>query len=174
MRKILFIPILLLVLIGAFLLVRSKNTTPKVGIDSDITQQPSSQVFSIQPTTTPSSIRATLTLRTPQKSIEVLVASTSEARSQGLSNRVSLSEDTGMLFIFPEPGHYGFWMKDMHFDLDMIWIDAAKKVVGVAKGTAAASYPYVFMPPRDIQYVLEVNAGYADIMGIATGTALSF
>ena len=47
-----------------------------------------------------------------------------EERSQGLSGRPNLAAGTGMLFVFEQAGSYAFWMKDMRFPLDMVWIDA--------------------------------------------------
>ena len=92
----------------------------------------------------------------------------------GLSYRKFLPSDQGMLFIFPESGSYGFWMKDMNFSLDMVWLDQDKKVVGIVTNATPESYPDVFMPPSLIKYVLELNAGVAGKMGMATGTMLGF
>ena len=52
------------------------------------------------------------------------LADTPEKRFQGLSGREILEEGTGMLFVFQEERQHTFWMKDMRFPLDMIWITA--------------------------------------------------
>src|SRR3990167_3839192 len=54
--------------------------------------------------------------------IYIEIADTSEKRAQGLSNRDSLPEDHGMLFIFDTYQKSAFWMKDMRFPIDIIWI----------------------------------------------------
>lgn len=79
-----------------------------------------------------------------------------------------------MIFPFSMPGKYGFWMQNMNFPLDIIWIDASKKVVGMNSNLSPDTYPSVFLPPSDISYVLEINSGSAKNFGIATGTKLVF
>jgi uncharacterized membrane protein (UPF0127 family) len=102
------------------------------------------------------------------------MAATDAAREQGLSDRTSLPKDSGMLFVFPNAGVYGFWMKDMHFPLDIVWIGADKKVYGVVPGVTPETFPEIFYPPVDILYVLELPAGSAADHAMATGTLLSF
>lgn len=110
----------------------------------------------------------------PGGSIEAEVASTSDQQAKGLGGRASLKAGTGMLFPFAHPGDYGFWMKDMHFPLDMVWISSNKKVASVTSNISPDTYPEVFYPPLAISYVLELNAGDAVRFGIATGTELEF
>ncbi|HEX7724561.1 MAG TPA: DUF192 domain-containing protein [Candidatus Paceibacterota bacterium] len=112
-------------------------------------------------------------VQAPKGTIRVEIAATDAARERGLSNRTSLSADSGMLFVFPNAGMYGFWMKDMHFPLDMVWIGADQKVSGVLPNVAPGSYPEIFYPPTDILYVLELPAGSAAEHAIATGTLLT-
>ena len=112
-------------------------------------------------------------LQTPTATINIR-ADTEQTREHGLSDRESLSVDTGMLFIFPTATIQGFWMKDMHFPLDIIWIDKNKKVIGIAANATPESYPEVFMSPDLIQYVLEINAGKSTDFGITTGAQLVF
>jgi len=56
----------------------------------------------------------------------------------------------------------------------MVWIGADKAVVGVTSNIPPDSYPNLFLPPRTISYVLEINAGEAQKIAIATGTQLVF
>ena len=57
------------------------------------------------------------------KTLQVDLALTDEEKARGLSGRESLDEDEGMLFVFDVPGNYGFWMKDMNFAIDIIWLN---------------------------------------------------
>src|ERR671923_23790 len=57
------------------------------------------------------------------------IAETGEQRSKGLAIKDSLNETEGMLFVFSEPRQYVFWMKDMKFPIDIIWLDSNKTVV---------------------------------------------
>lgn len=84
------------------------------------------------------------------------IARTPEARSRGLSGREGLGENDGLLFIFEEPGYPGFWMKDMKFAIDIIWLDENLTVVDVTKNAAPDSYPQIFHPKSPAQYVLEI------------------
>ena len=78
-----------------------------------------------------------------------------------------------MLFYFDSPGKYGFWMKDMKFDIDIIWIDMDQKVVGMAENVAVNSYPKIFYPPSDVKYVLEVPSGFTVEHNIKIGDIFS-
>ncbi len=104
---------------------------------------------------------------------KVDVAETMAARTQGLSGRPGLSEGEGMLFIFPDYGMQGFWMKDMLFPIDIIWIkDDA--VTGVAHSVSPQAEKSifnldVFYPPEPINRVLEVRAGTAERLGLKAG-----
>jgi len=115
-----------------------------------------------------------IALKAPRGIINAEVASTSLEQAKGLGDRKLLAAGRGMLFPFTYPGDYGFWMKDMHFPIDMVWISSDKKVAGVTLRVFPETYPTVFYPPAAISYVLELNAGEADAFGIATGTQLAF
>ena len=93
--------------------------------------------------------------------INVEIAQTEAEREQGLSGNKPLADDEGMLFIFDKPGYHGFWMKDMLFSIDIIWISADKKIVHIETNLSPDTYPKSFSPFEPAQYVLEVNAGTA-------------
>ncbi len=113
-------------------------------------------------------------IHTSRGDIFAEMAETDAQMSKGLGDRASLPSNQGMLFVFAEPGVYAFWMKDMHFALDMVWIDASKKVVSINRDISPNTYPTTFQPSTRISYVLELNAGGAKKYGITVGTVLSF
>ena len=99
--------------------------------------------------------------------IYVDIADTPEKMARGLSGRKSLEEFEGMLFDFGKKLTPRFWMKDMLIPIDIIWI-ADGEVVGIEKNvpppekeTADSQLP-LYHPPKPINYVLEVNTGFAD------------
>ena len=92
--------------------------------------------------------------------LQVEVAQTTEQRMTGLSYRSSLAESRGMFFIFENDGIHGIWMKEMQFPIDVVWIDAAMKVLHIERSVAPNTYPKQFAPPTPARYVLEVPAGY--------------
>ena len=108
-----------------------------------------------------------------ETALKVWVADTDKERVRGLSGKTSLTSDEGMLFVFDKPGTYGFWMKEMNFPIDIIWIDDENKVIGAQKSLSPASYPEVFYPSQDIKYALEVRAGFDQEHGLKNGEILS-
>ena len=96
-----------------------------------------------------------------EKELQVEVAQTREQRIQGLSGRAALPEGKGMLFIFEEEGEQAIWMKDMHFPIDIVWINKKGTVVHIADTVTPETYPATFTSPTPAKYVLEVPAGYA-------------
>lgn len=112
-------------------------------------------------------------IRINNSAITVEVADKPYEQVQGLSDRKSMDNNHGMLFIFPESIKPSFWMKDMYFALDMIWIDAGGNIVQITKNISPDTYPGTFQPPSPIKYVLEVNAGWSDKNKIKTGDRVS-
>ena len=105
-------------------------------------------------------------------SLRIEVATTSVAQGRGLGGRGSIPGDYGMLFVFPNSGLYGFWMKDMLVPIDIFWLDDKGHVVSIAEKVEPASYPNVFYPGAPAHYVLETVSGFAQAHSIATGTPL--
>ena len=106
--------------------------------------------------------------------IAAVVAETPQALTQGLGGTTSLPDGHGMLFVMPNPGLWGFWMKDMRYSLDIVWLDASKKVVYIVADVAPDTYPKVFTPAAPASYVVELPAGYAARHDVQVGRAASF
>ena len=110
--------------------------------------------------------------------IRVLVADTPQERAAGLSGYDGLPEDTGMLFVFPEPRQPSFWMKGMEFALDIIWIADGRvvqidaSVLPAPKDTPDDQLPR-YRPDEPITHVLELSAGSADRLGITVGDRIA-
>lgn len=117
---------------------------------------------------------ALATIKIRDITFRVELADTPEKKIQGLSGKASLSENNGMLFLFEKADIYSFWMKDMRFPIDIIWIDENFKIVGIVKNINPNSFPQTFQPQTPIQYVLEVNAGFSDRNNIVTGDQVHF
>lgn len=97
--------------------------------------------------------------------VSVELVRTKAEQEKGLSGRNSLAPNHGMLFVFDHPDFYGFWMPDMQFSIDMIWIDQDGRIVDIASRVPPESYPHVFKPKAPALYVLEVVAGLAEKSG---------
>ena len=115
-------------------------------------------------------IRSDVTIMTPKGAITAEVADTKSSRELGLSGRPSMKDSEGLLFVFDTPGRYGFWMKDMLFNLDLIWINQDGIVVEIERNASKDSYPKTFMNASPASYVLEVNAGVAEKQGLYIGS----
>lgn len=93
--------------------------------------------------------------------IKVNIADTPALHARGLSGVKKLNPGEGMLFIFPSPGFYGFWMKAMSIQIDIIWFDANREIVDVWENATPSSYPEIRIPVKEAMYVLEVEAGFS-------------
>ncbi len=114
-------------------------------------------------------------LTTNYGSIDLLIADTPLLRQRGLSGRSELDENTGMLFLFDSAKSQNcFWMKDMNFAIDMIWLDSDKNVVSVEQNVTPETFPSSFCPEVPALYGLEVNSGIADELKISNGVKLNF
>lgn len=93
-------------------------------------------------------------------SVQVEVAATPEQRRQGLSNRRSVPEGTGMVFLFPEDDTGGFWMRETLVPLSIAYVAADGRVVSVHEMTPCTADPCpVYEPAGPYRYVLELPAG---------------
>jgi uncharacterized protein len=101
------------------------------------------------------------------RDIKVEVVSTPEKLQKGLGGRKNLCENCGMLFVFPQKSLVGFWMKDMQFALDILWVSNGR-VMNVAKNVDQA-FSEIIEPKVSSDMVLEVNAGFCETIGIAVG-----
>lgn len=94
---------------------------------------------------------------------QVEVADTPEARAAGLSGRPRLGSNQAMLFVFDKDDYHTFQMKDMQFAVDIVWLDAQKRVVHIERDVQPDSSPHkVYKPARRARYVLELAAGQAE------------
>ncbi len=108
------------------------------------------------------------------QTLSVAIADTEVLREQGLSNTSILSADQGMLFVLDTPSIPSFWMKDMNYSLDIIWIDANKKVIGASENIDPKTFPQTFSPQTPVMYVLEVSAGFYKSSYIKVGDSVLF
>ncbi len=117
------------------------------------------------------------TTKAGEKTYKLIVAKTDEEKIKGLSGRDSLPKDTGMLFVFEEKGNHGFWMKNMKFPLDIVYI-SDNKVVEIIENAPAPSENQdpstlpIYKPSEPANYVLELNAGQAKESNIKQGDTI--
>ena len=102
------------------------------------------------------------------------VVSKPEDMERGLMYRTSLGQDKGMLFVFSSDGKQSFWMKNMHFNLDMLWISSDDHIVYIGQNIPACTADpcAVYTPDKEARYVLEINSGYTASHHWAVGDEL--
>ncbi|MBU4348457.1 DUF192 domain-containing protein [Patescibacteria group bacterium] len=103
---------------------------------------------------------------------QVEIVDTAISQTKGLSGRESLDEDKGMLFVFKGYTKRSFWMVNMNFSLDMIWIKDGI-IVGIEKNAVPLKLDNektkFYYSPEPVDMVLEINAGLSDKLNIKTG-----
>ena len=104
--------------------------------------------------------------------LAVDIADEPHEQTQGLSDREYMAENEGMIFIFQQSFIPAFWMKDMGFGLDIIWIDSENTIIDIEKNVLPETFPTTFSPPSPVKYVLEVNSGWSDKNKISSGDKL--
>jgi uncharacterized protein len=106
------------------------------------------------------------------------VATTNEQMTKGLSVRDALADNEAMLFVFDTAQEHSFWMKNMKFPIDIIWLDSDKTVVHIEHTLQACSFDAfctTYKPGNNSAlYVLETVAGFAEKHGIVEGTKVEF
>ncbi len=106
------------------------------------------------------------------------LAANQSARDSGLMNK-KITNETTMLFVFPAPGIYSFWMGNVNSSLDMIWLNVTGDVGRVVYlktdvPVCSATFCPVYQPPVAANYVLEAKGGFAESNGIGSNTAIQF
>lgn len=154
MKKVLIVyGLLVIVIIGiVFLRFRGINLLPNIGGGN-----------------------ATATIK--EQEFKVEVADDDKERAKGLSDRNSLDKDRGMVFVFEKKGNYGFWMRNVKFPLDLIYI-SDNKITDIFKNAEPKSendenIP-IFTPENEANFVLEINGGLSDEYGFTVGDEVVF
>ena len=109
-------------------------------------------------------------------SIPVEVSDTPEKRSLGLGKRDKLKKGWGMLFVFEKRIPHSFWMKNMRFPIDIIWLDN-QRIVELAENVPPpqeGESPKVMEPRLPSNFVLELESGRARALGLKVGQMLSY
>ena len=113
-------------------------------------------------------------LRINNSTYYLRISKSTKELTRGLSGVSSMPDNQGMLFVFPNPEKTCFWMKEMNFNLDIIWLNNLKKVDYFQKNLSPLTYPKLYCPPLNSRYVLEMNSGFVNKQHIHIGDKLNF
>jgi uncharacterized membrane protein (UPF0127 family) len=104
---------------------------------------------------------------------QVEIADTPAKREMGLQYRRDLADGRGMIFLFPKEEQLSFWMKNTPIALDMIFISADRRIVGIVENTVPFSLESRSVGGRS-QFVLEINGGLSRRHGFKAGDDVRF
>ena len=92
------------------------------------------------------------------------LAVTDEERQLGLMFREGINADQGMLFVFKEEDIHSFWMKNMKFSIDILWLNRDKRIVHIERRVLPCLSPPCdsYSPKSPSLYVLELKVGSVD------------
>lgn len=153
MKKILFLFALLLIIIGGFVLVLNYS---KQG-NAPLFKKPATVVINNQ-------------------SFKVMIASSQKEREIGLSETKSMSDNQGMIFLFDKPDYYSFWMKNMKFPIDIIYIsnDTIVTVINNAQLIKDKENPAIYSSTAPADKVLEIKAGLSEKYKFKNGDKVTY
>lgn len=105
--------------------------------------------------------------------LQLTVVSSQADMVRGLSGQLTLPANQGMLFTYTNQAQRNFWMKDMRFPIDIVWLRQGV-VVGAAEQLPAPNLGVIarVTSPEGIDQVLELNAGFVARYGIQPGDQL--
>jgi uncharacterized membrane protein (UPF0127 family) len=119
--------------------------------------------------------QATATIKNQTFSLDV--AKTPKQKEIGLSEKKSITPNYGMYFPFDKADYYAFWMKNMQFPIDIIFLKEDKIVTihnNVPVPTDSTTTPPLYQPTEPADAVLEITAGLAEKYGFAKGDLITF
>ncbi|MDP2830643.1 MAG: DUF192 domain-containing protein [Candidatus Omnitrophota bacterium] len=107
--------------------------------------------------------------------VQAEIVDSVQERGIGLMFRERLLDNRAMLFVFDKEAQYSFWMENMKFPLDIIWINRNKKIVDIRTNVLPCGQRCKsLLPQYPAQYVLEVCAGFADRYQVKVGQQVNF
>lgn len=144
---------------------RSDITAPTGGVQS--TAQPRSRLQA------ETGVRYAVTsVKLGDTDYDLDIADTPEKQTLGLGKRVDLPPGQGMVFVYESAGQRCFWMKDMGFPIDIVWLDSQQRVVTIESELSPDTYPKTYCPSKDAQYVVELYPGTAVKAGLNLGDTI--
>ena len=105
--------------------------------------------------------------------LDIEIAESDYETQTGLMYRSGMADNQGMLFVFEDIRMHSFYMKNTEFALDILFIDDGNKIVSIKENAQpldesgiSSVYP--------VRYVLEVNAGLTQKLGVSVGDSISY
>ncbi|MCU0678119.1 MAG: DUF192 domain-containing protein [Candidatus Pacebacteria bacterium] len=122
-----------------------------------------------EPETTRADYEPLIPLTLGGRAMYASVADESTERQLGLSRTTTLPSDVVKLFVFPTADFWSFWMKEMLYSIDIVWLDTNGTIVHIEHAVSPDTYPTSFVPAGRAQFVIETNAGFVDEQNLNVG-----
>jgi len=106
---------------------------------------------------------------------ETEVRDTVKGRKIGLMNYDTLEKNQAMLFVFKQSDYYGFWMKNMKFPIDILWLDEDYKIVDIRNEVPPCETEEcaIYKPGKKAKYVLEIYSNLTNELNMSTGEIIN-
>lgn len=111
----------------------------------------------------------TAKIRLGPEEFEFEIADTPKKQIRGLMFRESLERNKGMLFIFNQPTRAAFWMKNVKFPLDIIFLSEKGEIQEIWRNMQPCTICVAQMPEQKAKYVLEIKGGLSDHLNLSIG-----
>ncbi|MFA5814713.1 MAG: DUF192 domain-containing protein [Bacteroidales bacterium] len=105
--------------------------------------------------------------------IDIEIADDDARRERGLMYRRQMELNRGMLFIFEDEELRSFWMKNTYLPLDILYLNAQKKIVRIYENVATLNERSI-LSDFPAKYVVEVNAGFCALYNVQVGDGMTF
>jgi uncharacterized membrane protein (UPF0127 family) len=180
MKKFIVIAVVLLVIAGGYYVFFSgkvlNQNNANSGANAGQQQGNSLDAEPGQVSNLPKKALKVTTLGGAVHEFDVEVAENDEDRKQGLMYRKSMAQNQGMLFIFEKADIQYFWMKNTLLSLDIIFVDEGGKVVQVAHNAQPCFEKHcdLYSSMKLARYVLEINGGLANSLGLKEGDTVTW
>jgi uncharacterized membrane protein (UPF0127 family) len=100
------------------------------------------------------------------------VADTPHSRTKGVAGKKAINPGEGMLFVFDFADIECFWMKDVTFNIDILWFDSSNRLIYSKSNVSPDTFPESFCPPEKSKYVVELPSGTAAKLQLDKGDVL--
>lgn len=108
------------------------------------------------------------------KVIPIEIADNPILWSQGLTNRKDIPLEFGTLYIFPRITVVGFWMKNVHFPLNIAFINSKKEIINIQTMVPCTGKCPMYYSPKPFRYALETKSGFFEIFQFSKGCKISY
>ncbi|MBI2613704.1 MAG: DUF192 domain-containing protein [Candidatus Levybacteria bacterium] len=107
---------------------------------------------------------------------KLIIASSQKEREVGLSETKSLPQDQGMIFLFEKPDYYSFWMKNMTFPIDIIYInkDEIVTIQSNVQPPKNSESPVIYTSEKPSDKVLEITSGLSEKYSFKKGDKVKY